>query len=97
MTAVVIRIDHIVQDVIHFRFVLQIEGIVALQSIGANGATNTRLGTEIGIAHEVNQHFQPGVMARTIVVVIRSDRFQLETKQRSTEKRRDEQRTLGRE
>jgi hypothetical protein len=56
---VVVRVDHIVQDLVHARLVLQVEHVVRLQRIGMNASTNTCLGTERWITDEIEHDAQP--------------------------------------
>ena len=50
---VVVRVGHVVQDLVHARFVLQVEHVVRLQRIGLHASTNTCLGTERRITDEI--------------------------------------------
>ena len=74
---VVVVVDEFMKDFIHLGLVFQVESVLAFQCVRANRATNARLWAEFGIANEIVENANPGVMARHVVVVIGGDFLEL--------------------
>lgn len=61
---VVVVVYDVVENFVHSGFALQVEGILAFQSVGTDRATNARFWAQLGIADEVEEDANPGIMAR---------------------------------
>lgn len=74
---VVVAVDDFVQDLVYFRFVLQVDGVLLLQRARADRPANARLRAHVRVEDEIVEHFRPRVMAWDVVVVVGRDLLQL--------------------